>query len=390
MNLNLKLLADFYIGGILHALLKPPTVFLGKLLGRDHDIAANSTVTILKMLGGGSLVIAYPDLIAIKRLPQVRKLRLVASPAVRPFGEALGIFDEIVVIRDNSLFAMALDSVRAGVKLFRCDVIVDLEVHSRLTTVFCLLTCARNRVGFYTTISFWRRHLATHLLFYNLANPVHHVYDQIAALFGAQVPGLDRCAAEYRAHLSAPPPERTPGKLRLALAPSCSGLSRERMLLPEDWLLAIERKLAAERGPVALAIELLGGPPDREELERIGALVRERFPAATVTNHAGKTKLLESVRILAGCDGLLCIDSAMLHFGRLLGVPATSFWGPTDPHILLRPGAAGADEIHYQKLSCSPCVHLALSPPCNGDNVCMRFAMDPNRAGSRNPLWVMN
>jgi len=57
VNISTKLLADYYIGGTLQAVLKPVTVLLGKILRRNHDLSRCSSVTFIKMLGGGSLVI---------------------------------------------------------------------------------------------------------------------------------------------------------------------------------------------------------------------------------------------------------------------------------------------------------------------------------------------
>jgi ADP-heptose:LPS heptosyltransferase len=95
------------------------------------------------------------------------------------------------------------------------------------------------------------------------------------------------------------------------------------------------------------------------------------------------------VRGLAEVDELICIDSALLHFARLLGIPTISFWGPTDPASRLRVSEFNRDEIHYHKLPCSPCVHVAQEPPCRGDNLCMRFAVDPNRPLESNPKWIL-
>jgi hypothetical protein len=124
---------------------------LGKILRRDHDLANCREIAILKLLGGGSLVIAYPALLALRRLPNLQKLRLITSPSIAPFGNLLDIFDEIIVVRDDrGLFTPGFDSLSAFRKLSRHDAIIDLEIHSRLTTVFALLTAARNRLGFFT------------------------------------------------------------------------------------------------------------------------------------------------------------------------------------------------------------------------------------------------
>jgi ADP-heptose:LPS heptosyltransferase/SAM-dependent methyltransferase len=386
ISMKWKLLVDYYVGGALHGLLKPPTVILGKLLHRDHSLELCSSVTFLKMLGGGSLVIAYPALLALKRAPGIRRLRLITTPGVCPFARTLGVFDEIIVIRDNSPLTILLDSLKTICKLFRCQVIVDLEIHSRLTTVFSLLTCARNRVGFYTAVSFWRKNLCTHLLFFHPSNPVYLFYDQIAALFGAMPPDTLACAGEFRAHLGLGECAPTAGRLSLSVAPCCSELSTERMLRIEDWLTVLDRRLA-KSGGVDTEIHLLGGPGDRRYLDQLANLIMRKFPAAATKNHAG-VPLSDSLSLLARSDELLCVDSALMHFGRLLNIPTTSFWGPTDPQTMLRPSPINRDVVHYQKLSCSPCVHVADRSPCRGDNVCMRLAVEPERLPGRNPVWL--
>ncbi|MGD0500017.1 MAG: glycosyltransferase family 9 protein [Bryobacteraceae bacterium] len=385
-NLRLRLLADYYGGGILHALLKPPTILLGKVLRRDHSLERCADITFVKLLGGGSLAVAYPALLAIKNRPHTRALRLLTTPSIQPFGEVLGLFDEIIVVREHSFVLLALDSFRAILKLFRCDAIVDLEIHSRLTTVFSLLTCARNRVGFYTSMSFWRKGISTHLLFCNIANGIYYFYDQIASLFGARVSGMDASVAAFRGYLGLTPPDSRPATRQIGLAPCCSDLSKERMLLPEEWMEALGRRLGASE---PADVHLLGAPAEVEYLDRFAALIRARFPAAVPVNHAGKASLRQSVCLLAGLDELDCIDSALFHFARLLGIPTVSFWGPTDPRVLVRPSETHRDEVHYYKLPCSPCVHLAQSPPCFGDNLCMRFALRPEQAANCNPPWVI-
>ncbi len=184
MNLKVKQAADYYIGGTIHVVLKPFVFILGKILRRNHALDDVTDITIVKMLGGGSLVIAYPSLVALKeRLPSL-KLRLVTTPSIKPFAELLGIFDEILIVRDDSLPGMALDSVRVIARLWRAHVLVDFEIHSRFSSVFSLLTAAVNRIGIYTDLSFWRRSIYTHLIFYNKYSPVHGLYDQVVRLFG--------------------------------------------------------------------------------------------------------------------------------------------------------------------------------------------------------------
>jgi ADP-heptose:LPS heptosyltransferase len=389
MNLRRRLILDYYVGGLLHFLLKGPTILLGKILHRNHDLSHCSDVTIMKMLGGGSLAIAYPALLALKRSSRIRRLRLVTSPDIRPFGDVLGLFDEIVVIRDNSILGTAIDSVSALRKLFHCDALVDLEIHSRLTTVFALLTCALNRVGFYTAISFWRRGLSTHLLFCNISNGIYDNYDQLAALFGAQLPDFRDCSATFRAALGlGAPPQPDPRRPRLGMAPCCSGLSSERTLRADEWVEVVGRNMPPGDPMAPVELHLFGAPSDRRDLDELGVKLSGAHPRLEIVNHAGK-RLRESVMLLDQLDRIFFIDSALLHFARMLGKPTVSFFGPTDPRVLLRPADLAPEAVHYFKLSCSPCVHVSDKPPCGGNNICMRFALNPREDADRNPAWVI-
>ena len=390
MTLPRKLALDYYVGGLLHVLLKLPTLLLGRLMRRDHNLSDCSSVTFVKMLGGGSLVIAYPSLIALRNCPRIQTLRLVTTPAIRPFAEILGIFDEIIVIRETSLVTLAGDSIRAIWKLFRCDAIVDLEVHSRLSTVLSLLTCARNRVGFYTSVAFWRKGLSTHLIFCNLSNGIHYFYDQIASLFGGVTPHIDTFREAFTSQLPEPAERVLSGANRIAIAPCCSDLGKERQLTAAEWLAILRGRLRIGQLDRSTEIYLMGAPSDSNFLSALADLISEGLPAVKTHNLAGRSTLAESVARLRQMNLLFCIDSAMLHFGRLIGVTTISYWGPTDPATRLRPGMVPGEEVFYRRTPCSPCVHVAESPPCNGASVCMRsVAAIAEPVAVLNPIWLV-
>jgi len=304
---------------------------------------------------------------------------------VRPFADTLGIFDEVIVIDDSSLWKLLRSSLRAWKHLFLTDAIVDLEVHSRLTTVFCLLTCARNRVGFYTMESFWRRNLSTHLLFCHVGNGIYHFYDQIAGLFGGKELRLEDCVQTFRKRVR--PPACDADGARIGVAPCCSDLCKERMLHRQEWVELLVERLRDE--PPEAVLHFLGGPADREYIEKLIGALRAKVPGINVHDHAGETSLSQSVRLLGSMRELQCIDSGMLHFARLLGVKTVSYWGPTDPKTLMRPSAASSDRTNYFPLPCSPCVHLTPEAPCRGNNICMRLAVSPGLAASLIPgAWL--
>lgn len=388
MKLRRQLIIDFYLGTLLHVVLKPFVILAGRLMRRDHDLMKCRSITVIKMLGGGSLAIAYPALMAMKQASGVRQLRLLTTPAVKPFAEVLGVFDEITVIRVGSLLEMCRDSIVAIRRYFLCDAIVDLEIHSRLTTVLALLICARNRVGFYTLDAFWRRNLSTHLIFCNIASGTYHFYDQIAALFGGKVRDFSYYQHEFRQSIGAAGNLAPDGTLRIAIAPCSSDLGRERMLRANEWAEILQKRLGCH-SHLHVNISLYASPADKDTLDGIAAAILRACPQVVVQNRAGQTALLESIQEIAGMDELICIDSSLMHFSRLSGLLTRSYWGPTDPQTRLRPWPNGRDEIHYVKLPCSPCVHLTNGAPCEGDNICMQLSVNPNLVIPRNrPMLI--
>ena len=143
MDLKRKQLLDRLLGRLLMLWLRPTVQILGFFLRRDHKLELRDRVAVIKMMGGGSLIIAYPALLALRRrYPQVRFI-FVGTPAVRPFAELLALFDEFHdIVDDGGLWKLIWSTTSALIQCARVDTIIDLEIYSRLTTVFSALTPA--------------------------------------------------------------------------------------------------------------------------------------------------------------------------------------------------------------------------------------------------------
>jgi len=384
LNLRARKRLDYTLGGALIALAKPLVFAAGRILRRDHDPRPRGRIVVIKMLGGGSMVLAGPALLGIRRAHPGCPLVLVSTAPVAAFGALLGVFDEIHTIDDRSLGRLVRSTARSVRRVLFADTVIDLEVYSRLTSVLSLATLARNRISFHLETVFWRRNLHTHLLFFNRFSNVHHFYDQVARLLGAAPAPREACAEAMLGALAAPPPARSESRRRIALGPACSELGRERRLSPAQWRIA----LAARPRCADAEIHVLGAPGDRDEAEAIVAACAPALPGTTWHVECGKLSLAESVALIAGCDELIGIDSALLHVARLLGVPTTSFWGPTDPATRLQAFPGAVDDVHYRKIACSPCIHVAEDPPCRGRNLCIEGLIEPERAAEAPAWWI--
>jgi ADP-heptose:LPS heptosyltransferase len=357
---------DLVLGSLFLLLLRWPVIALGKLLRLDHTPAVRGDLLIVKMQGGGSLVLAYTMLLGLRKRYPDRRLLLLSTPSVAPFAETLGVFDEILLIRDDGgLLRLLATTLRAWWRCFRVDTIIDLEVYSRLTTALSALAAARNRIGFYLESTFWRRGLHTHLIFFNRFSPVHIFYEQLARLVDAQVAPIDECASRLRAGL--PALGGPGGDRRITIGHACSELGRERMLTPEQWL----RVLRSRKVDTAELV-FLGSDADRDSATAIIDVLRPHFPRAGFVNRCGELSLAESVASIDAADEFWGVDSGLLHYAWLLRTPTVSFWGPTDPRTRLRVDDTLDGEVYYNKVSCSPCIHVAENPPCGGDNVCIQ------------------
>ncbi|HEY8965908.1 MAG TPA: glycosyltransferase family 9 protein, partial [Candidatus Methylacidiphilales bacterium] len=159
---------------------------------------------------------------------------------------------------------------------------------------------------------------------------------------------------------------------------------------PEQWTAVLGEAVAQAPAGRPVEIVLFGGAGDRPLCEKIAATVGPTLRReAAWRNEAGRKSLAESVLLLDTLDRFVCIDSGLLHFARLLGVPCESYWGPTAPATLLRDFDPALDTVRYAPLPCSPCVHITNTPPCLGNNLCIKRLTDPALRAVVNPGWLL-
>ena len=173
MNIERLRKFDFFIGSVLIVILRPASILLGKLLKRNHDLDIKKQLVVMKIKGGGSLLLASPALLSLRKKYPDKKFTLVTSAEVKPFAELMGVFDEFVLVDTTSFFSFFFSCTNALSKTWRADGLINFEIHSKLTTVFSSLSCARNRFGFYHETNSWQRDVITHLFFYNITSPVY-------------------------------------------------------------------------------------------------------------------------------------------------------------------------------------------------------------------------
>lgn len=358
------------MGSCLLVILRPVVFFVGKILKRDHSLELKQSVTFVKLLGGGTLAISFPALLGLRKKYPHLKINLVTTKGITPFARSLNVFDNYLEIDHSSVFRLLLTSVTTIIRTFGTDTIIDLEVHSKLTTVFSVLTSARNRIGFYVHDAYWRRRIYTHMIFFNSFSGTYEFYDKIVQLFSAVPSSTDECREQLLEFLSyAEKPEDRSRKYRICIGHACSDLSRERMLSVQNWERVFKSRLDASfKGEVVF----LGAGADWDLASQIIDTLSPGFQNIDFINCCGKKSLNESLLLLSTSNEFWGIDSSLNHYARLFKIKCVSFWGPTDPKSYLRPIPDLQEEIVYCKIPCSPCIHITETPPCMGDNVCIQ------------------
>lgn len=365
MTIDFKKLIDFYLGTIFLFFLRPIVIFAGKVLKRNHDPIPKGDIVILKLQGGGSLVIGASSILGLKAKYPSLKLVMLTTPAVAPFARSLHVFDEVVLIDDRSIFSLLFSSLKALSKVFRTDTFIDLEVHSRLSTIFSVFTCARNRLGFYREDVKNRRYFNTHHVFFNLHHGAYIFYEKLFSYIGADPLPIREVQNKVLPFYKK---ENFKETYQIAIGHGCSDLSPERQLKATQWLIHFKRYLPERNN---IEVIFLGGPKEFELGREIHNLLQDSFPKIVFRNTCGTLKLSESLVVLANADEFWGIDSSLLHYARLFGKKTMAYFGPTMPQSLLRPIEDLDETIFYRPIYCSPCVHNTETPPCEGKNQCI-------------------
>ena len=364
MKLQTKKTIDHLVGSALLALTDLAALALGFALRRSHAAEPVRTVLVMKFQGMGSLVLAKPALLALrKRYPKARILFL-GAPGTAPLARIMPEFDEVLMLQDKGLFQGGFSLLRLLPRLWaaRIDWVFDLEVYSKLSSVIATLSCARNRAGFAVESVRLRRYAHTHLMLFNRYEHLGMAYQRLLAIPSGVEP--QSISTDYgRWSFTPARPRLIPGTgPYVVINPHAGDLCHER-----KWPLACFEALATallESDP-SLYVAFIGyGASEIAVNAKIAPLPR-------LLDLAGKLTLEETIGCLAKAAAVVTNDSAPLHLGLATGVPVIGLFGPTRPQSYFL-STNPTSRWFYEGLYCSPCVHHWEPPPCGGDNQCMK------------------
>jgi len=254
MRTSTLLAFDHYVGGFLLLAAKPFVFVAGRLLHRDHALEPKGDILVLKLLGTGSIFIALPNILGLRKKYPDRKIKLLTTKSVADFINPLGLFDEIYLIDNRNVLSLVGSALSSLLSLSGIDTVIDLEVYSRAATLFAVFLGARNRLAFFIDEPFWKRNIATHLLFFSKSTAVHDYYDQLFGLLEANPVSTP----EMRDYLLRDSKSSSVGKTgkHICIGHACSDNAPERQLSPQSWANVLSRHFSSQDG---LTIEIMGG-----------------------------------------------------------------------------------------------------------------------------------
>ncbi len=370
---------DYYLGLFLLIVLLPLIKVIYFIIKKIiPESIFKKRIIFLKLLGGGSLLIAYPSILAIKEKYPNYQLVLLCSKEVSEYAKILNLFDEIHVVYKFKIFFIISFYISSVRKYLFSHYICNLELHSRLCFVFANLLLPRILISLNSNVREIENHFSNRKIFYNPHTPIYEGYNSIAHLLKAFDINAEFAKQRFQ-DLHAISVGNQDFSI-MGVAPFCSPMYKERQFS----LVELGAILSQQIMPHIREIRLYGGANDIVDSKNY-CVYLSKLLNINVKNCSGIFNLSQMVTEINSIGSLITIDSGINHIARLTNVRVISYWGPSDPNLRLR-NILPNESIIYHKLPCSPCVHLMDQTPCNGNNICLSQYLGNSTA---NILWLL-
>lgn len=378
-SLDFKIKIDRILFGALAYILDRMAFFLGRFLNINHSITKENVknVVIAKYLGLGSIVRSQVIIEDIKTVFPNAKIYYLTSKKNKAIFDIIRNVDKVFTIDDAGIISMAFSTFNLIKNLLKIkvDIFMDLEVYSRYSTCISIMSCARNRYGFFRHDIHWHIGVYTHMLYFNNQKNISEIYLQLSKY-------LTRSDNNYKSLPSFNFREdnkkevedyflknlkRKEKDLYIGINANASELALERRYPPAYFTELIENLLNIKN----VYIFLIGSPSERQYLEeeiynKLNAKNRDK-----VFLTAGLFSLNGSIYLLSKFDLFITTDSGPLHFAYTQNINIISIWGPCS-HFHYGIKNYKNDIAINTNAYCSPCIHLTIRPPCRGHNICLQ------------------
>lgn len=376
MKVRLMQIIDFWVGVPICILL---SFFnhLSKLFSNPTSSKKPKKILFIELSEMGSAIIAYSSLVKAGQLFPDSEIYFLIFNRNRESCELLGIIpkNNILVIDDSSFLKFTLSSLKILFKIRKIafDVVIDLEIFSRFTTIISFLSGARIRIGFHnlTSEGLYRGNLLTHQVFYN---PHQHMSLNFLALVNS-LEDDPKNLPLVKKNLNS----------QLVELPSFSASTQEKekiwnLLKQENPKITEDSKLIIFNPDPGQALPLRGWPLNNylslaqkiiseipDSFITIVGVKESFFYANTLIKALGQERMVdltgktsnlrELLTVFKFADLLITNDSGPAHFASLTTIPTLVLFGPETP-TLYAPLGKNAVNL-FAALACSPCLSAA-------------------------------
>lgn len=357
-------------------------IFIGikKLVDKFSNkiVSDVETLYVVKLLGGGSLCILLPYLAELKSKKDIR-LVLVSTKVCTVFSNDLKIFDASICL--DTYFGVC-NFLKLSVTNLFCRLLgknrsasINFEFHSAVTAYISSLLFSPVSCGVMNNLSLSFSGIYDKTTFYNGHANVGVVYAHLLLnIFNRNdIYPTDKCNSAIAEYVRAVEMSISLDKLGVssefvAVSPFSSGLSPERELSTNQMVATL-----VKLNPHCKPIYILGSNADVKRADILMSSYKASGARASIVSLCGALTISASAKLARESQLYITIDSGLNHYIRMTTARLIhSYWGPTDPNIMLDNTFFCGDElIHYKKVYCSPCVHIVDKAPCGGRNVCI-------------------
>lgn len=378
-SLDFKLKIDRILFGAIAYLLDRMAFFLGKFLNIDHSVTKDNikNVVIAKYLGLGSIVRSQVIIEDIKNVFPNAKIYYLTSKKNKAIFDIIKNVDKVFIIDDTGITSMIFSTFNLIKNLLKIkvDVFIDLEVYSRYSTCITIMSCARNRYGFFRHDIHWHIGVYTHMLYFNNHKNITDIYVQLSKYLTGSKESLQPLPSfNFRENNKKEVEDyfqnnfnKKEDDLYIGINANASELALERRYPPQYFLELIENLLMIKN----IYIFLIGSPSEKKYLEdEIYNKLKENS-RNKVFLMAGLFSLNGAIYLLSKFDLFITTDSGPLHFAYAQNINIISIWGPCS-HLHYAIKDYKNDIAINSNAYCSPCIHLTIRPPCRGHNICLQ------------------
>jgi ADP-heptose:LPS heptosyltransferase len=376
------------------------------LLSLVHLFAKNSTqirkskkrpirkILFIKLSEMGAISLACPLFYDIRKKYPEAEFFFLTFEKNRNFFELVGGIispENIYTIREDKFGILALDSTKAlrKIKKQNIDVVFDLEMMTRFSSILTHLSGIPKRIGFYayTFEGLYRGNFLTHKVQYNPLLHISHSYLSLGKVLALDKKDSPEFLAALREEEIILPKYQSQieKKNNLEKKLRTEGIDPQKpifLMNPGEW----DWPLNLREWPLENYIQLSRKIIEKNQENQIVIIgsvslnqksdIMKKSLGLNCFNLTGKTTIPELLELFYISKALIVNDCGLAHFSALTPIKKFVFFGPESPQIF---GPLGENvHILHSKLPCSPCfsVFNHRNSACRNNNCLQRISVE--------------